>query len=212
MLTVRTFTFNPLGENTYVLSDATGQAAIIDCGALFDDERLELARYIEEQGLHPVRHLLTHAHFDHLFGAQFLADAYDVHPELCLADAETYRLQPQQLRLFLHRDLPLEQPEPRGYFADGDTIAFGAHTLRVIHTPGHTPGGVCFHCPEEQLLLSGDNLFRGSIGRCDLPGSDPQALPAALRAKVLTLPPATRVLPGHGPETTVANELGNPYL
>lgn len=213
MLRIKRFIVNMLEENCYVASDATGEAAIIDCGAYFDEDRQAISDYIEEQYLHPVCHLLTHGHFDHVFGAQFLCDRYGLHPRVSTLDARTYSMQTEQLQLFLHRSLPISTPAPGECFADGDVLTFGTHRLQVIATPGHTPGGVCFYEESEGVLFSGDSLFLQSIGRCDLPGGNQAALLASLNKRILALPDNVRVLPGHGPETTVGHERKfNPYL
>ncbi|MBR7028867.1 MAG: MBL fold metallo-hydrolase [Bacteroidaceae bacterium] len=213
MLKIKAFALNMLQTNCYVLSDASREAVVVDCGAFFDEEFAEIESYIREESLCLKHHLLTHGHFDHCFGAWWIFEHYGLLPEVSQKDAETYRLQPVQIQLFMHRAIPLQQPALGPVFNEGDHFSFGTHTLQVIATPGHTPGGVCFYEPDEGLLLSGDSLFRGSIGRCDLPGSDAEALPRALREKILTLPPETRVLPGHGPATSVAYEHDyNPYL
>lgn len=213
MITVKTFTVNFIEENCYVLSDAAGNAVIIDCGANSPEEQSAISHYITTQGL-TLRHLLcTHGHFDHIFGNQFLYETYGLRPQLHEDEAATYAAASEQMQMFLHRALPLQIPAPGRLLQDGDEIAFGAHTLRVIATPGHTPGGICFYLEEESLLFSGDSLFRGSIGRCDLPGGNEEQLLSALRTKILTLPEQTRVYPGHGPATTIGRErTGNPFF
>lgn len=213
MLNIQRFVFNMIEENTYLLWDDTLEAVVIDCGAFYAEEREALSAFVAERGL-TVRHLLqTHGHFDHLFGAGFIASTYGVRPTMARAEAETYALAAEQMRAFMHRDLPLDLPQPAALLEAGDTVCFGHHELRVIATPGHTSGGVCYYCEAESVLLSGDSLFRGAIGRCDLPGGNETDLVGTLRSRVLTLPDATTVLPGHGDATTVGEErTGNPWL
>jgi glyoxylase-like metal-dependent hydrolase (beta-lactamase superfamily II) len=106
-----------------------------------------------------------------------------------------------------------DSPPPAAYFADGDTIRFGRHLIKVIHIPGHSAGGSCFYLEKEGILISGDSLFAESIGRTDLPGGSQALLVVSIREKLLTLPPETRVFPGHGPATTIGHEKKyNPYL
>lgn len=213
MIQIQHFAVNMLQENCYILSDETHEAVIIDCGAYFDEEFQAIDEYIASQQLKPLHHVLTHGHFDHVFGARHIYDKYGLQPEMHGLDTETYRLQPQQLQLFLHRAIPLSLPEVGHLLTEGEEVTFGTHRLRVIHTPGHTPGGICLYEAEEEILLSGDSLFLSSIGRCDLPGGDPVALHDALVEKVMTLPDTTRVLPGHGPETDIGYERKhNPFL
>lgn len=213
MLNVKTFNFNFVEENCYVLSDATLEAVIVDCGAFFPGEFDRLAEYIRTEGLRPTHLLQTHGHFDHVFGCAAAHEAFGLSPELSRDEVFTYEHAGEQMAQFIHRALPLPLPPVGTTFADGDVVTFGEHRLRVIATPGHTPGGVCFYCEEERLLLSGDSLFCGAIGRCDLPGGNETALVEALRTRVLTLPDDVRVLPGHGEATTVVRErTANPYL
>lgn len=213
MITVQRFVVNFIEENCYVLHDETREAVIVDCGAFRDEEKAAISSYITEHQLTP-RHLLcTHGHFDHIFGAQYVHDTYGLQPEVSHDERATYEQAAPLMQQFIHRALPIELPPLAPSFAEGDDIHFGTHTLRVIATPGHTPGGVCFYCEAEHLLLSGDSLFRGSIGRCDLPGGNEFTLINALRTKLLALPDDVQVLPGHGPTTTISDERRrNPYL
>lgn len=213
MLKIQIFTVNFIEENCYVLSDETREAVIVDCGAFFPEEREAIRQYVEKEGLTLRHHLLTHGHFDHIFGAQYVADTFGVLPQLGADDATTYEQAVQQMRAFIHRDIPLSLPPIGAKLNDGDVVNFGSHALRVINTPGHTPGGVCYYCEAEAILVSGDSLFRREIGRCDLPGGNEFQLINGLRQRILTLPEAVKVYPGHGPATTVGEEkTGNPYL
>lgn len=213
MLNIQRFVFNMVEENTYVLWDDTLEAVIIDCGAFYPEERQALSDFIAGKGLSVRRLLQTHGHFDHIFGADFVHRTYGIGPEMARTEKDTYEQAAEQMQAFMHRALPLAVPPAAGFFEPDDVIGFGHHELRVVATPGHTPGGTCFYCAEEGVLLSGDSLFRRAIGRCDLPGGNEQALVESLKANVLTLPGAVTVLPGHGDATTVAEERDrNPYL
>ena len=205
----KTFTVNFIEENCYLLWDESREAVIVDCGAFLPEEQEQLRAFVTENNL-TIKHLLnTHAHFDHLFGVQFCSDAWGVLPEMSADEVETYHQAIPQMQAFLHRAFPLQLPPLGKTFGEGDAIRFGTHELRVIATPGHTPGGVCFYCEAEGLLLTGDSLFRCSIGRCDLPGGDASSLVTALSEKILTLPEDVKVLPGHGPSTTIGYERMN---
>ena len=198
--------FNPIQENTYVVWDDTKECAVIDAGNSNPREDAALDNFIAEHGLKPVLAVNTHGHFDHVFGAQFVCDTYHLQPEMCADEVPTYLQAPEQMRMFLHRDFPLTLPSVGNTFKDGDLITFGNHQLRVIETPGHTPGGVCFYCEAEKLIFSGDSLFRHEIGRCDLPGGNESQLIRVLKEKILSLPSDVNVLPGHDVATTVGEE------
>ena len=207
------FEVNMIQENTYLLWDESGEAMFVDCGAFYPHEYDTIRQFVAQHELRPVLSLYTHGHFDHIFGAQFLCDTYGLRPLLGGADIPTYECADMQMQMFLHRALPLQLPQVERSLAEGEEIAFGHQRVKVINTPGHTPGGVCYYLADSHLLLSGDSLFRYSIGRCDLPGSDGASLVRALQEKILALPDETLVLPGHGPQTNIADErLGNPYL
>ncbi|MBR1712731.1 MAG: MBL fold metallo-hydrolase [Alloprevotella sp.] len=210
---IQRFTFNMIEENTYLLWDDSREAAIVDCGAFFPEEQRALQDFIAARGLRVRRSLLTHAHFDHLFGCQFLYDSYGVRPEMHAAEATNYACTAEQVAMFIHRHLPVPVPPAGEAFADGTILNFGHTALRVIHTPGHTPGGVCFDNEDGAVLLSGDTLFRRSVGRTDLPGGSPSDLLHSIREQLLALPDAVTVLPGHGDATTIGEERAeNSYL
>lgn len=213
MLNIRTFQVNMIGENCYIVSDETKEAVVVDCGAYSPAEEQRIAAYIEAEGLQ-VKHLLcTHGHFDHVFGNAFITRRYGVCPTLHQADEPLYKNMASQVRDFLGTSYTTTLPPVGHYVADGDEIRFGTHVLTVIHTPGHSPGGVEYYCREEAILFSGDSLFRCSIGRTDLPGGSHRTLTESLTDRILTLPDDVKVYPGHGPATTVGTEKQmNPYL
>lgn len=214
MLHIQKFVVNMIQENCYVVNDETREAVIVDDGAYYPEEKLAIENYIKENGLKPVLLIDTHAHFDHIMGNKALFDRFGLKARFSRADAELYDGLEKQTQLIM--GMPLEGLEraPAGSFIkEGDRLTFGSHAFTVIATPGHTQGGLCFYCKEENLLFSGDSLFRGSIGRTDLPGGDGKSLISALKNKILTLPDETKVLTGHGPATDIGTEkMINPYL
>lgn len=213
MLTIKTFPVNMIEENTYVVSDESGDAVIIDCGALFPDELEAIGAYIADNGLRVVHVLNTHGHFDHIFGCQWAADTYGVLPQMHQDEKENYLAAVENMARFIRRDYHFDIPPIGKLLKDGDIIEWGNHRFQVIFTPGHTPGGICFYCEEEKVIFTGDSLFQGNIGRCDLPGGNLHDLVEALRSRLLTLPEDVTAYPGHGPTTTIAFErLHNPYL
>ena len=209
---IKTFQFNPFQENTYVLSDDTGEAVIIDCGCLSsnDDERLTL--YLTTEKLQ-VKHVLnTHLHLDHSFGNYMVAHTLGVLPEAHRADEFLIGQLIAQSQAFGIQGVIREQPLG-GYLQEGDVVSFGRTQLEVLHVPGHSPGSICFYCRAENVIFVGDVLFAGSIGRTDLPKGNYAELITGIQRKLLVLPDETIVYSGHGPATTIGNErVNNPYL
>lgn len=209
MLSVVPLTLGPVQTNAYLIADAkTGEAAVID--PAWDGQAI-LAE-AQRQGWR-IGHLwLTHAHFDHLGGAAALADAISPPPPVALHpdDYTLWRME-GGASLFGMRVDP--GPEPTIELAHGQVLRLGENTLEVRHAPGHSPGHVVFYSQADSLVFCGDVIFLGSIGRTDLPGGDFNTLINSIRSQILSLPDETRLLSGHGPETTVGNErVYNPFL
>lgn len=212
-MNITRFVCNMVRENTYLIDDGQGEAALIDCGALYPEEQQAIARHITEHHLHLAHLLNTHGHFDHIFGVGWASNAYGIGLEISSDERSTYENAAQQMQLFMGRALPLDLAPVAHWLADADEISVGTLRLQVIATPGHTPGGICFYLPDERTLFSGDSLFRHEIGRCDLPGGNLHSLVGALKERILALPDDVTVLPGHGDATTIADERrSNPYL
>lgn len=205
---IKTFQVNPLGVNCYVVSDA-GEAAIIDCGCFEEREWTSIKAYIDAEGLSVKHVLLTHGHFDHVYGLRYIERDLVLHPLIHTMDTDQYTHSLDMLVQFMGVRLPGQLPSIGGLIADGQEISLGGMTFTVLHTPGHTPGGVCFYCEAEGILFSGDTLFQGSVGRADFPGGDMITEVTSVRERILTLPDEVRVLPGHGPSTTVGYERKN---
>ena len=203
--------FNPFQENTYVVAAPNGECVIIDPGCYEAREEQALERLIEREGLKPVRLLNTHAHLDHSLGNAFVTERWNLKPELHRADHDLLRAAPVYSEAWGIRLTP--SPEPGAFLEEGDWIRFGGVEFRVLFTPGHCPGHVVFYNEAEGYVIGGDVLFQRSIGRTDLPGGDHAQLLSSIREKLFTLPDATVVWPGHGPETTVGEDrVENPFL
>ena len=196
---------NPLEENTYVVSFLDRRAVIIDCGALYDEEKRRIQEYISSNELTPVAHLLTHGHFDHTFGARFIYETYGLVPVLAQEDAFLFTDQVGQLRKLAGMDYP---GIPFEAYTPLDKYDLGSIYCRALRTPGHTPGGVCYLFQEdgESALFSGDTLFRGSVGRTDHEGGDMLTQLESVRTQLFTLPDDLVVFPGHGPRTSIGWE------
>lgn len=201
-----------LQENCYIISDETKECVICDCGAYYPAERAAIVDYIRDNGLTPVHLLSTHGHIDHNFGNNTIFDEFGLKPEVHKEDQHLMDMLAEQAEALVGITLDYAMPPVGKYFGDGDEITFGSHRLKVIETPGHSKGSVFFYCPEEAIALSGDTLFRNSIGRTDYLGGSMFQIIQSLRM-ICQLPDNTVVYPGHGPQTTIGTELSsNPYL
>ena len=212
MLKIQTFEVNPLHENCYVVSDDTKESVIIDCGAFTESEQEAIITYINKNGLKPVHNLGTHGHLDHHFGDAAILSAFNLLPEVSDGD-EVLMLHSKEAALqMLGMDLNIDLPAGELRLTENNTISFGSHTFRIIRTPGHSRGSVSFYCAEENVLFTGDTLFKGSIGRTDFPGGSMFQIISSLR-ELAQLPDTTIVYPGHGPQTSIGFELAhNPYM
>jgi len=211
MIQILKFTFNPVQENTFVVYDETRECVIIDAGCYFENERHELDHFIAEKHLKPVRLINTHCHFDHIMGVTHCRAKYHLQFEIHADEAPLVEQAVEHGDMF---SIPVESIDAAdAFFKEGDQINFGNSYLQVIEAPGHSPGGVVFYNPEQKILIAGDVLFYGSIGRTDLPGGSFDQLIGNIKTKLLTLPEDTIVYCGHGQETTIGFEKeNNPYL
>lgn len=210
-MTIQTFHFNPIMVNTLVLHDETGEALIVDPGNCNSLEDARLAEYIEKNGLTVKAIVNTHPHIDHIAGNAWTVKQYGA-PLLCHeAGMPIYRKAHIYGAAF---GLPVEKmPEPTRFLNEGDTVRFGHQALQVLYTPGHCDGSISLHDANNHLVICGDLLFEGSVGRADLPTGDMALLLDMVRTKILTLDGNTVIYPGHGDTTTVENEkLYNPFL
>lgn len=212
MLEIKTFTCNPVQENSYILHDETGEAIIVDAGFFYDAEKQKIKDYITDNQLKLVRVINTHLHFDHQFGNKFLYDTYGLKPEAHPEDEFLLAGIKAKARIF---GFPMQEDaqELGAYIYEDQEIKFGNTTLKTLFVPGHTPGHLAFYSEKDKAVLVGDVLFKGSIGRTDLERGDYATLIRSITNKLLVLPDDTVVYSGHGPTTTIGDEkLHNPYL
>lgn len=241
MIHIEYFTFNAFLERCSVVWDADGNSAIVDPGFYSETERDILYRFIENNRLTVKAILLTHGHFDHIYGVAEAAGHYDVpvyihpadmviineaNPALCpafgLKTPEPFYGTGHQATASDRTDAVARSAGIQGYAAlthsvrtvkEGDTISIGSLNFEVIETPGHTPGGVCYLERTEKVLFSGDTLFAGSIGRTDNQWADYDSLMSGIFGKLMELDGDITVIPGHGPDTSIATErMTNPFL
>jgi hydroxyacylglutathione hydrolase len=209
---IKSFTFNPFQENTYVIYDETKECIIIDPGCYTKEEKNILNQFIINEELKPVKLINTHCHIDHILGNKFTSEQWDI-------------------QLYMHKeDLPLLEnaakigkmydlenyegsPYPKYFLDQGDTLTFGKSSFEILFTPGHAPGHICLYSKENNLLISGDLIFQRSIGRTDLPGGDYDTLIQSIIGKLFPLPNETQIFCGHGPSTNLGYEKEhNPFL
>ena len=211
MIEIKAIECNMLAENCYIVSDETKECMIVDCGAYGPAEQQAISKYITDNELKPVLYVLTHGHFDHILGSKWLCETYNLQPVICERDAElykTFRTDCQTFGFTVDYDLPAIGR----CLNDGNEVSFGSHTFKAINTPGHTKGGMCYYCADENVMFTGDTLFRNSIGRTDFPGGSMFQIIQSLRM-LMQLPDETEVYPGHGPKTSIGYEgASNPYL
>ncbi len=211
MVKIHVLTFGPFHQNTSVLADETGECVIIDPGCFSEEENVKLMNFLQTNKLKPVRLLQTHCHLDHIFGANYVAQMFDLEMEAHKEEE------------FIHQGFEISCkrfgisgqsiPEIGKYLAEGDKISFGNSELEILFVPGHTPGHIVFVSHAAKAVISGDVLFKGSIGRTDLPGGNHTQLVESIKAKLYQLPDDYTVYPGHGDTTTIGFERqNNPFV
>jgi glyoxylase-like metal-dependent hydrolase (beta-lactamase superfamily II) len=211
MLNIKKFTFNPVEVNTIILWDKTLECVLIDPACYYPEEEQQLKQFVESNQLKPVRLLNTHGHFDHLMGNKFIKKTWGLKCEIHKDDNYLIEHAETLAQLF---GIEMTAPPSYGTFIDdGEIISFGNSELKVIHVPGHSPGSVAFYSEADKILISGDILFYGSIGRTDLPKGNFDLLISGIKEKLLVLDGKVKVYCGHGPDTSIGEEKrNNPYL
>lgn len=207
------FIVNPFGVNTYIMWDSESrEAAIIDPGMTDDAEIKAVDSFIEREHLKPVHLINTHMHLDHIFSNLYIKDKYGLDIKAHMADDFLGQSLEDQIGRF-HIPVRAKNHGLDIELHDGERLYLGKEPIDVICVPGHSPGSIALYCPESKFVVTGDALFKGSIGRTDLPKGDFTTLVNSIRDRLLTLPADTAILPGHGPETTVGYErTSNPYV
>ena len=211
MLRIKSFTFNPFQENTYIAYDETKECIIVDPGCYDAKENGILKEFIEQNNLNPVALVNTHCHLDHVFGNKFVADTYNLSPVMHKLDLPMLEYAPLAAKKYgVHLG---ELPDVKEFVEEGDVLKFGNSEFEVVFTPGHAPGHICLVNKVENITLSADVLFHLSIGRTDLPMGDHETLLTSIREKLFTLDDTMVIYPGHGPKTSIGFEKeNNPFL
>lgn len=204
------FTFNHFGTNCYILHEESGAALIIDPCFTSEKEASQLTDYITKHNLAPQMVALTHPHPDHIGGVAFVKRHYNIPLAMHAADGELLAVAPAY---GAQMGFMIEPLVAEIDLATTTLLEVGSMRIEAIHTPGHSKGGVCFYNAKEGILISGDTLFAGSIGRSDLPGGDYDELMRSIMEKILPIGGGVKVFPGHGGDTTIGQEIGtNPFI
>jgi hydroxyacylglutathione hydrolase len=208
---VKSFTFGPFQENTYIAYNDEKTAVIIDPGCSNSIEQNALVNFIESEELTIKALLSTHCHIDHIFGNAFVLDKYNVDYYIHELDLPVLERGERSAQVY---GIPgfTPSPQPTKFLTDNEVISFDNLTFKVIFGPGHAPGHVAFYSEENQFAIGGDILFKGSFGRVDLPGGDLETLKQTIFNRFFTLPEETVIYSGHGPETTIGVEKRTNYI
>ncbi len=211
MITVNSLVFNMVQTNMYVLSDETGECAIIDPACQTEAEKNLLADFLQKQSLKPVALWFTHLHFDHIYGARYVIDTFGVKPMAAKNDLYLIDINKRLTDMW-----GIASPEPfeiSDFIDESSQLTFGNSKMHALFVPGHSAGSLAFVDDDESICISGDALFRMSIGRTDIGGSSEEELLASIRTKIFALPDNAIIYPGHGSTTTVGQERHcNPYF
>ena len=211
MLKIKSFTFNPYQENTYLIFDDSKEAVVIDPGNYEAYENELISKFIDENKLQLKKIILTHCHLDHCLGNKYLNQKYGAELLIPFDERDLYKNVENIATLFGFANYShLDENE---YLKEKDKIEFGNIKLDVLFLPGHSPGHLAFYFKNDNLCFSGDVLFYNSIGRTDLPGGDHDTLINSIKNKLFLLNPNTIIYPGHGQKTILKNEMkDNPFL
>ncbi|MFZ9044662.1 MAG: MBL fold metallo-hydrolase [Cyclobacteriaceae bacterium] len=208
---IQTFVFNPFFENTYIVTDDTREAVIIDPGCYEDYEKQELVSYIGENKLKPVAIWNTHCHIDHVLGNAYCARHFNI--PLLVPEGEKPVLDSVPAYSSNYGFQQYEIAEVNEWIPNKGILSFGTTQLDILYAPGHSLGHLMFLERKTNQLIAGDVIFRESIGRTDLPGGDYATLERSIREQVYTLQEDVVIYPGHGPTTTVGHEaIHNPFV
>ena len=212
MLKVKKFTFNPFSENTFIVSNKSNDAVIIDPGCYYKSERNKIDEYIDHHQLIVNAILHTHSHLDHMFGTHYILEKYNVDLWIHNEDYITYNSFEKVCSLYGIPNTSFPSKKPL-YFTPDPFIKIKNIEFQVLFVPGHSPGHVAFYSKENNFVINGDCLFESSIGRTDLPGGNHDLLIQSIKNNLFQLPNETIVYTGHGGETTIGREKKeNPFL
>ena len=208
---IKQFTFNPFQENTFIIYAENKEAIIIDPGFYEKSEQDIFFEFINKNQLNPIALLNTHAHIDHVLGNNLVVSEFKIPYHLHALDVPVLESVKNYAHLYGFQSY-LESPSPTNFLDDGKSIFLNNKEIKVLHTPGHSPGHVVFYLPDDNIVINGDVLFKGSFGRVDLPGGNLETLKKSIHEVMFSLPEETLVYCGHGPETTIGQEKRSNYI
>ena len=210
MIKVKSFTFNPFQENTFVLYDESKSCIVIDPGCYENSEKQALTSFISTESLKVEKLINTHCHIDHVLGNKFVKDTYGV--ELYIHKNDEATLRAVETYAPSYGFPQFEPSRAEKFLEEGDTVKFGNSSLNILYVPGHAPGHIALVSDSDSFCVAGDVLFDGSIGRTDLPGGDFDTLIKSIHEKMFKLSDETVIYCGHGPTTTIGKEkVSNPF-
>lgn len=208
---LKTFHFNPLMENTYIVSDETGEAVIIDPGNCRGYEDAQIQEYVASKNLKVKYIINTHPHLDHIAGNPWCKQEFGA--ELLMHEGAMREYNRAYAYAAVFGFEQQQMPAPDRFLQEGDEVAFGRQKLQVFYTPGHCEGSICLYNAENKVIFTGDVIFERCVGRSDLPTGNEAVLQQSIREKILTLPDDVAILSGHGDATSVGQErVGNTYI
>ena len=211
MIQIKIFVFNPIQVNTYIIYDESHHAAVIDPACFDKEEENELYTFLMDNELEVVLAVNTHAHFDHILGNNFIFKKFGLKTLMHKAGLKFAEQAANQSRMFGFETEDIILPEK--FLEQDEILKFGNSSLKVLYTPGHADGSVCFYSQEQGFMITGDLIFRESVGRTDLPTGNYQLLIQSIQNHILTLDEDTVLYPGHGPKTTIGHEKKyNPFI
>jgi hydroxyacylglutathione hydrolase len=210
MITVKSFTFNAIQENTYVIYDETKECVIIDAGCYSKQEQQTLSNFIDSQNLKVVKLVNTHCHIDHVLGNEFVKNTYKVLSYMHKYEEAVLRAVPSYAPMYGFAAYQVSEADE--FIDEKQTLNFGNSSLEILFVPGHSVGHLAFYSKDDKFCIAGDVLFYGSVGRTDLPGGNHQQLMDSIQHVMYKLPDDTTIYSGHGQTTTIGREKKhNPY-
>lgn len=211
MLKLQSFVFNPFQENTYIIHNDKKQCWIVDPGMYNSNELSHFTNFISQNQLVPQAIINTHTHLDHIFGVSGLMELYNIPFGIHEKDNPVLNNAAGSAAIFGFEFNNI--PKPTFYINENTSFQLGDDEVTVLFVPGHSPGSIAFYAKNYNWVISGDTLFQGSIGRTDLPGGNHAELIESIKSQLFTLPANTVVLSGHGPSTSIEDEIKyNPFL